>query len=398
MGAFDIKRNARYLTHTGDGLIAAWPKTGSSIDGGWKVVDGRAADAAGIAGIPDERFNVAGSFDVLPFPDTWVALRTLTWEFVTTRKEEAVLVPLWEVIGTLRVGYDVKRTYQEHVRFTLEANVQPIVTMPGEDEILKLSVNGADVGEAIDGEIPIGDVRRRQYFTTERGLNSVEYLIALARAHLLVRSRAVEVEFQCRFERAVNLSCRKNARLFDGRLPGGQAIGKVINYSFSANGDTGELIGSVTIGCAIGYGGAVTEVPGYPIYAEEGYVDTGYQQYLGQLIVLGPGDVGYGPPGGPPADDGVDLLHGMTKAHFVMSEGVINKHDQQKLMIAGNTNPMLLTTQQFGDQVRGVPEASFHTRVFFHIKPVEGGPFDSVYDIAVSELEVPAMINLEAAS
>ena len=78
-----------------------------------------------------------------------------------------------------------------------------------------------------------------------------------------------------------NLSCRKNALLYDGRLPGGQAIGKVITYSFSANGDTGELIGNVTIGCAIGYGGAVTEVPGYPIYADEDYVDNGYQEYLG---------------------------------------------------------------------------------------------------------------------
>ena len=61
-----------------------------------------------------------------------------------------------------------------------------------------LTLQSADLGEPIDGELPIGDVRRRSYFPTERGLRSLEYLIALARAHLLMRSRAVEIEFDCR--------------------------------------------------------------------------------------------------------------------------------------------------------------------------------------------------------
>jgi hypothetical protein len=71
------------------------------------------------------------------------------------------------------------------------------------------------------------------------------------------------------FERAIELSCRKNARVFDPRLPGRSAIGKIIKYGFSADGDSGKLIGTVTIGCAIGFGGAITEVPGTPTYVEE---------------------------------------------------------------------------------------------------------------------------------
>ena len=38
------------------------------------------------------------------------------------------------------------------------------------------------------------------------------------------------------------------------------------------------------------------------------------------------------------------------------------------------------------------------TKLEFTLKPVSGGPFESEYDIDVSALKVPAMINLEAAS
>ena len=36
------------------------------------------------------------------------------------------------------------------------------------------------------------------------------------------------------------------------------------------------------------------------------------------------------------------------------------------------------------------------TKVQFELKPVTGGPFENEYDIEVSALKLPAMINLEA--
>ena len=81
-GAFDVKRNAHFLTYTGDGLISDWPKTGASLGGGWEVVDGRAADAAGIERFPDDYFQIAGSFSAQPFPDDWLVVKTIHWEFV----------------------------------------------------------------------------------------------------------------------------------------------------------------------------------------------------------------------------------------------------------------------------------------------------------------------------
>ena len=231
------------------------------------------------------------------------------------------------------------RTYAEQVRFTLNTNVQPIITLPDDSEVLQLEVNGADVGIPIDDVIPIGNVKRSQYFTTDRGLDSVEYLVALARAHLLVRSRAVEVEFDCRFERAVNLSLRKNARVFDGRLPGGNALGKIIQYSFSANGDSGTLIGHVVIGCAIGYGGAITEIAGDPVWIDDDYIEDDYQEHDGQVVVLGPGDVGHTLPSGPPNDDGLSILNGINKWDVVSAESMLWKAELQRLAIISNTNP-----------------------------------------------------------
>ena len=179
-------------------------------------------------------------------PPGWLWFETLKWHFFTADLREGVLVPLWRIAASLRLRYAAARQRSERVRFTLVADVQPIVTLPGEDEVQQLTLQSADLGEPIEADLPIGDVRRRSYFPTERGLRSLEYLIALARAHLLLRSRAVEVEFECRFERAIELSCRKNARVFDRRLPGGQALGKITAYSFGVDGDTGAMIGSVT--------------------------------------------------------------------------------------------------------------------------------------------------------
>ena len=52
------------------------------------------------------------------------------------------------------------------------ADTQPIITEPGEDEILTVSVSGNDVGKDVSGETPIGSARRRSYFPTTRGFRA----------------------------------------------------------------------------------------------------------------------------------------------------------------------------------------------------------------------------------
>ena len=206
--------------------------------------------------------------------------------------------------------------------------MQDIVTLAEDADVLAITLSSQDVGaEVAGGAPPIGYLGRRSYLPTDRGLRSLEYLIALARAHLLIRSRCVEITFACSFERAVALSCRKNARLFDARLPGGQALGKIIAYKFGVDGGNGLAIGSVTVGCAIGYGGAIQEQPGEPTYAAEGYMAAGYQAYANREIALPASDVSYAPPIDAPNDDG--LVFPLSKRQAVVREQVHGSADAQ---------------------------------------------------------------------
>ena len=195
---------------------------------------------------------------------------------------------------------------------------------------------GAGVGNVIyKGEsivagpyyIAIGDVGRRSYFPIERGQWSIENLIARARARLLIRSRAAEVSFECSFERAINLSCRKNAIIYDSRLPGGNALGKIVRYRISADGTTGTMIGGVTIGCAVGRGNVLAPSPGTPIYVDDGYVDVGYQHYELMVIPLASNDIGYSLPLDAPLDD--NLTFPLRKSDVVVKSEMHGNFDLQ---------------------------------------------------------------------
>jgi hypothetical protein len=406
-GSLDVFVDRAFDTFTGDGLIEDWPKVGANIGGGWEVEAASATDVYGVGGIADDAYeNVGrdGYFDraedrrLIPnlLPVGWLWFETLIWDFFTAHLREGVVVPLWKIAAILRFRYATERQRKERVRITLSADVQPIVTLPGEDEVQSLSLSSSDVGEPIDGAIPIDDVRRRSYFPTERGIRSLEYLVALARAHLLIRSRAVEIEFGCRFERAIALSCRKNVLVFDHRLPGGQTIGKVTSYSFSADGGTGALSGAITIGCAVGYGGSIAQVEGDATYVDDDYVENNYQAYEGNVVVLGPGDVGYSVPIEDVNDDGLDLLGGIQLRDVMSNYAVVNDAATQADLVRAD-----LTISSVAKDVVDSIKAKLKTiptEVQFTLKPVTGGPFESEYEIEVSALKVPAMINLEATS
>ena len=386
-GSGSIQVNQNIPTLTGAGLIGAWPKAGTSLGGGWKVEQASAADRNSTGNL------TAADWGTPRWPGgPFITLRT--WFFTGAYQVDGVAIAAWKVLGKMTMSYDVERQYAEQVRFTLEANLQPIMTLPDESEVLTLEINGADVSVPIDGVIPIGDVGLSQYFVTDRGVESVSYLVALARAHLLVRSRAVEVEFDCRFERAVNLSLRKNARVFDSRLPGGNALGKIVSYSFSADGDSGELIGHVTIGCAIGYGGAVTEIAGEPTWIDDDYIEDDYQEHEGGLVVLGPGDVGYTLPSGPPNDDRLNLVNGIKKGDVLSGQTLLQEQSTQEAGAIADAKPLfLMTTAEYAAALeRSIP----HTKFFVMIAPADGGPFETIYPIETTPLEVPQMINLEA--
>ncbi len=279
--------------------------------------------------------------------------------------------------------------------------------------------------------IPIGgtaeNVTARSYFPTSRGIRSVEYLISRARARLRFRSRAVKVGWEARFADVVPLSCRKNATLFDPRLPGGAATGKVTSYTLTCSGD-GKLKGKIEIGCAIGFGNSINEITGTPEYVSAGYVQVGYQIYDGATQAHGSGDTTFTPPLYGTFDDGLnfplrwaDVSDGGVQSGTLADQAAaitgsfVAARQLQFLNLAGgsigdgNTKvsgvPPNVAWQITREQLTLLSQNTPYVMAAHPIswscllKPCAGnGPFGGAYAIRVSPLVVPQGINLEAPS
>lgn len=359
---------------TGQGLIADWPEDGDRIGGGWEVGPSSADRVDGWVGETEQETTTLVGGDVANFP-------------------VVVISPQFAA------RYDVERRYEETVTFDLEADTQAIITEPGDEEVIFLTISSADADQPIDalGLLPIRQRTARTYFNQARGRSSLETLICIARAQLLARARAVLVTFETTFDAVADLSCRKNVAIDDARLPGGTAAGKVIGYRLRMNGDTGERIGEVTIGCTVGQGNTVSVVAGTPTYVEEGYVETGYQVYTGQTIMPSPGDVTYGDfSSSAPDDDGVNFAD-LRAADVVESLTVINGYATQRAVLK-----LFQTDLNFSGHadIKAAADAvnAVFTEIDLSLKPVNGGPFETSYQITVSDLMVPKTINLESAA
>jgi hypothetical protein len=380
---------------TGEGLQNAWPTAGTSIGGGWTVHRSKLKRTDGIAN-PQEFEettvkNINSYIGVRPPSDLIGSTST------------PVFFPIWKFEPTLILRADADRSIIETISFALEADCQAILTEPGDAEVIRIDIASSDVGEPIDGpassdfpdgESPIGDVRLRQYITTDRGHDSLEYLISLARAQLLSRARAVQVSCRVPLSMGLDLTCRKSAFISDPRLPGETVSGKIINYVLAGNGDTGEFLAGFTMGCTIGQGNSVSGAVGTPDYVETGYVEGGYQTYTGQLIPAVAGDVTYEDYSNiEPNDDGIDFtnLRSQDSIEDLFVNGGLD--EQRAILRAANIG------EQFAD-VASASEALnvIFTEVCLVMNPIQGGPFETNYPINVSDLMVPKTIDLEADS
>jgi hypothetical protein len=275
-----------FLTYTGKSLIDDWPDPGANLGGGWTATLAYALDNWNIdatetvsnsvtwnnpaqkhAGGDTLSTSISSTLATLQGDSVKITLTSggASGEEGASSSSTWMRVPLWSVKAALTAQYDASRNRKESIAFTLSANFQALLTLPGDEEVAQLQVGGGDVGvPLLDASIPIGDVKNRSYFSTDRGLRSLEYLILRARSQIMMSSRAVAITFSCLFDRAIALSCRMDGLLHDHRIPGAQAVGKITKYGFSCDGESGLLIGSVTIECSIGYAEAIEEVEGEP--------------------------------------------------------------------------------------------------------------------------------------
>jgi hypothetical protein len=196
--------------------------------------------------------------------------------------------------------------------------------------------NGQDQNTVLD--LPVGiNPANNAYFSSDRGSRSIRALINMARAKHRMRNRVIKMEFETTFDRGLDLSCRKGVLIYDRRLPGGSAYGKITSYTLSGEGASGTGSGggkfrcTVTAEASCGFGdvsGAhppITVQGGTDGYVVDGYAVFGWTYEPGATVPasgifipptstgsqppsvsgIANGDVGYTPPAHNVSDDGV---------------------------------------------------------------------------------------------
>lgn len=416
---------------TGQGLFDDWPAPGDSIgSSGWSIASNSTIEPATWMQPYAKVVHYGDRSEVMEFP--WAdplhqTPSTMTFgqpvnvspQSITAFGSPAIGVAQhdatedafgnWEAAYSLGiykvhlvVHWEADRSRAEIVTTSVEADVQPLLTDPGSDATDRIELSSDLVGELIDPDVgspgafdrPIGDLRRNSYFKTDRGAQSLEYALLLARAKLLSRARAVQITFHTPWEVMSSASCRHSVQLFDYRLPGGSGTGKIINYRLSANGDDGEIGAEVTIGCSIGYGVPLGAVPiGEPLYVEDGYVDDPYQQRSGAYTEILVGELQYESfdEFEVTDDDGVDLFN-LTATTAVNSLTVTGGINEQTAAIDAEVAKNPIEAPSPDDVLEATP-----TVVTLDMVPVEGGDFSVSYEPTVSPLVVPMTIDLEAA-
>jgi hypothetical protein len=320
------------------------------------------------------------------------------------------------VATDMEIGIEVEQNRTETIHVRVLADVQPILTEATETENNikeKLSMQASDV-VAEGAATPSDGV----YFPTVRGLQSLQYLLMVARAHLLVRSRVVKVSWNCRFSRVVGMSCRKNASIEDSRLPGGAVLGKVVAYEMTGIGDSGEFLGNVTINSAIGHGNSIVLADGTPDYVNVGYLQPGYQHYSGTLVAATTNDMSFAPlayvDAGiqlPISKDQILVRHewndaGQAAAAQAAMTSAIQSTRQLGLFtgenesLSGPSPELIAYAAAQANMFSGVDQAIRDTPAWLEIelKPVQNISTDVEYDATVSPLVIPMQINLSAAS
>lgn len=396
------------VTKAGEGLINGWPKADADLGGGWKVRTSAARSP--FQNLTDEDLRNAYPLHAVTLSPILTSALSQSASGTDVSLSSTTFGILNDVVYlSLDFHYEGQRQRKDRIVFDLIADSQPLITLPEDDDQFDLKISGVDVSLPLDpldeySEIPIGNVERRSYFATGRGHQSIQYVLQLARAHIIVRSRAVKIKFKCKLARGVEFSLRKNALVRDHRLPGGQAVGKIVEYTLFSSG--GEIAATCTMLSVVGYGGAVTAQPGEPVYVEDDYVNYGYQERLEETLILAADDVSFEVLRENPDDDGLIFpLSSPPYIDFPLAVTVEEKglepvpaqiQPSVSLDDCGNTTSisysMTLDTGPYNEWLSGIK-----TTIDFTMKPVTGGPFETTYQVNVSRLKLPKQIDLEAA-
>ena len=402
-GNFESQKFQQISSFTFTGLASSWPKPGASIGDGWVVTVGELLDQSFLS-VPAAPLIFPGIFDTsditpvatgsIVFP---IGFTGTTYSGVDGASiqgtDTIVVVPIGWGVPELVLQYTRGVQYAQVVTFTLSADMQELMTDDDADETIALTLSANPVSDiTFDDSIPLGALTGRDYVHSARGRQSVEYLIMVARANLLAKARAITITYQTTFDLGLPCSLRMNALIHDPRLPGGQAIGKITSYSHDLDGSDGTPLTSLTIACAVGFGGSFTSSPGTGAWVDDAYVDPAYQEHNNQISLTPTSDVQFQLDPSVVFDDGLNFAGGLSNNQAVLDITVKNDANVQKAAI-------LAISGVYGDQAAiSTLLGTIPTTVSLLMAPMSGGPFKQEVAIGLSDLIVPQQINLEAPS
>jgi hypothetical protein len=389
---------------SGDAMQQNWPQPGTAIGGGWSL--STLNDGSGyplcyiwnavwpIGWLKSKTYNVTVSAQ-MPTTQTNADGTQNDATMLTAQYSTYIYgfpLSIYKVRMVLRWEADRKRT--ETITAVMTADVQRLLSDSAENDRESVELTSEYVGQGVDpgGEVPIGTLAYRSYFQTDRGTASFEYLLLAARAKLRARARAVDITFAMPWNASLGVGLRHSVTLFDRRLPGGAATGKVKSYKLSVT--EGRMLGEFTIGCSIGNGVASTAVSGVNAYVDDGYVDLGYQVVVGGQRMLLTDELAYQSlEEFAVDDDGLDLTRALTIRGAVNFCTVING-------LLDQLQGLGPYQQTVGSSGPGDPSSvirQLSTQVTLDMKPVQGAEFHTSFFPAVSALALPRTIDLDAA-
>jgi hypothetical protein len=427
-----------------------WPKTGTNLGEGWEVAEANASEVYDLTvqtQVQDNEVNVnwsGGGTTKVKFSASKSYLNvtppgSIEYPEITTHYDSQVtyardelgsyassfsssitvvpaVLPLHHIRPTLQATYTAARPCTEVVSLSLFADVQHVLTDPEDGEALRIDdIRSVNLSEAIGDTIPIGDPRRRSFITTARGNQSLEHLIALARAHLLKRSRVVEITFAPKLVRMPEITLRKNAFLIEPRV--GEALGKIVGYTLALDGSDGQIKCEVKIGCTVGRGGSAVAAGGEPTYAEEAYTGADYQQFTGRIVLLDT-SVGYEPPNANPNDDGINFMAPISaedvidiplavqypateQREFIEAEALVGWQEIPSYAKYNMPDPIAVSDEERQESLKARSDAinnalkQVETRATFKLKNMSV-EFSTPYQLQATDLKVPTGYDLEA--
>lgn len=392
-------------SYTFQGLKDSWPTPNTQIRGGYTVGAGTMLEDLSLLVEPAEEVKEYYFLDFTnrPVPKgSFVFKPKISGKFTSgetasfSSSLELVVAPLGVGRGHFNVTWEASREYTEVVTINMTADIQPIVTDPGDDDIIRIEITANKASDLIDGSVPVGNVLRRTFLNQSRGLQLLKAVVAMMRAQLIIKARAVEISFKLPVIQALNLAftLRKNVLVHNPRLPGAQAVGKIKNIAMSLDGETGRALATITIGCAIGKGGSYTSVPGDPVYGSTDYMGADYQQFTNTIHLIEPSldDIAFTVENYVPDDDGIDLANLRSGDQIIRNVTVFDHHLDQRALL----EPL---AHEIGDQAVVSAILQEHpTRVQAEFVNLNSGPFETQVVVNVQPLVIAAQINLEAAS